>query len=286
MLPAMTTSLRPADYARVERAIVFMDAHYRDRPTLAQIAAAAGVSPAHFSRLFRRWSGLSPLRYLRRLSLVSAEADLLADASVEQAAWAAGLSGAGRLHDLFVSIEAVTPGEFKSGGSGLELRAGSGDTPFGRAFLARSLRGIVELGFPGNRPEAELLAELNATWPAARIVRDAHAGAVLDSIFRGDGEHVLHLRGTNFQQQVWRALLAVPPGETTDYGQLAAAVGRPGASRAVGNAVGANPVAWLIPCHRVLRRNGTLGGYRWGPDRKRAILAWERCRPPPDPVAV
>jgi AraC family transcriptional regulator of adaptative response/methylated-DNA-[protein]-cysteine methyltransferase len=286
MLPAMTTSLRPADYARVERAIAFMDAHYRDRPTLAQIAAAAGVSPAHFSRLFRRWSGLSPLRYLRRLSLVSAEADLLADASVEQAAWAAGLSGAGRLHDLFVSIEAVTPGEFKSGGSGLELRAGSGDTPFGRAFLARSLRGIVELGFPGNRPEAELLAELNATWPAARIVRDPHAGAVLDSIFRGDGEHVLHLRGTNFQQQVWRALLAVPPGETTDYGQLAAAVGRPGASRAVGNAVGANPVAWLIPCHRVLRRNGTLGGYRWGPDRKRAILAWERCRPPPDPVAV
>jgi AraC family transcriptional regulator of adaptative response/methylated-DNA-[protein]-cysteine methyltransferase len=263
-----------------------MDAHYRERPTLGEIAGAAGLSPAHFSRLFRRWSGLSPLRYLRRLSLVDAEAGLLADASVEEAAWAAGLSGPGRLHDLFVSIEAVTPGEFKSGGSGVELRAGSGDTPFGRAFLARSGRGIVELGFAGARPDAELLAELADAWPGARIVADPHAGDMLADIFRGGCEHVLHLRGTNFQQQVWRALLAVPPGETTHYGELAAAVGRPGASRAVGNAVGANPVAWLIPCHRVLRRNGALGGYRWGVGRKRAMLAWERCRPPADSAAV
>jgi len=283
----MTTPLRQADYARVERAIAFMDAHYRDRPTLAQIAAVAGVSPAHFSRLFRRWSGLSPLRYLRRLSLVSAEAELLADASVEEAAWGAGLSGPGRLHDLFVSIEAVSPGEFKSGGAGLALRAGTGDTPFGRAFLARSPRGIVELGFAGVRPEEDLLAELAGAWPGARITRDAEAGAELDGIFRGAaGQHVLHVRGTNFQHQVWRALLAVPPGETTDYAELAVRAGRQGASRAVGNAVGANPVAWLIPCHRVLRRNGALGGYRWGPDRKRAMLAWERCRPSPDPAAV
>jgi len=283
----MAIPLRQSDYARVERAIAFMDAHYGDRPTLAQIAAVAGVSPAHFSRLFRRWSGLSPLRYLRRLSLVSAEAHLLAEASVEEAAWASGLSGPGRLHDLFVSIEAVSPGEFKSGGAGVALRAGTGDTPFGRAFLARSPRGIVELGFAGERPEQELLAELADAWPGARITPDPGAGAVLDEIFQGGaGEHVLHVRGTNFQHQVWRALLAVPPGETTDYAELAARAGRPGASRAVGNVVGANPVAWLIPCHRVLRRNGALGGYRWGPDRKRAMLAWERCRPSSEPAAV
>jgi AraC family transcriptional regulator of adaptative response/methylated-DNA-[protein]-cysteine methyltransferase len=283
----MPITLKQSDYARVERAIAYMDAHYRERPGLGEIAAVAGVSPAHFSRLFRRWSGLSPLRYLRRLSLASAEADLLADASVEEAAWSAGLSGPGRLHDLFVSIEAVTPGEFKSGGAGVELRAGTGDTPFGRAFLARSRRGIVELGFAGERSNADLMAELAAAWPDARIGSDPDAGAVLDDIFRGGaGEQVLCLRGTNFQHQVWRALLAVPPGETTDYGELAAAIGRPEASRAVGNAVGANPVAWLIPCHRVLRRNGALGGYRWGPDRKRAMLAWERCRPPAEPAAV
>jgi len=286
MLPAMPIPLKQADYARMERAIAFMDAHYRERPTLGEIARAADLSPSHFSRLFRRWSGLPPLRYLRRLSLVSAEAGLLADVSVEEAAWAAGLSGPGRLHDLFVSIEAVTPGEFKSGGDGVELRAGSGDTPFGRAFLARSRRGIVELGFAGARADSELLADLADAWPGARIVADSRSGDVLGDIFRGGGEHVLHLRGTNFQQQVWRALLAVPPGETTDYGELAAAVGRPGASRAVGNAVGANPVAWLIPCHRVLRRNGALGGYRWGADRKRVMLAWERCRPPADSAAV
>ena len=286
MLPAMPIPLKQADYARMERAIAFMDTHYRERPTLGEIARAADLSPSHFSRLFRRWSGLPPLRYLRRLSLVSAEADLLADASVEEAAWAAGLSGPGRLHDLFVSIEAVTPGEFKSGGSGVELRAGSGDTPFGRAFLARSRRGIVELGFAGARADPELLADLADAWPGARIVADPRSGDVLGDIFRGGREHVLHVRGTNFQQQVWRALLAVPPGETTDYGELAAAVGRPGASRAVGNAVGANPVAWLIPCHRVLRRNGALGGYRWGADRKRVMLAWERCRPPADSAAV
>ncbi len=286
MLAGMPIALKQSDYARMERAIAFMDAHYRERPALAEIAAAAGVAPAHFGRLFRRWSGLSPLRYLRRLSLVSAEAELAAAASVEQAAWAAGLSGPGRLHDLFVSIEAVTPGEFKSGGNGVELRAGAGDTPFGRAFLARSRRGIVELGFAGARSDSELLAALADAWPGARIVADQQAGDVLGVIFRGGREHVLHLRGTNFQQQVWRALLAVPPGETTDYGELAAAVGRPGAARAVGNAVGANPVAWIIPCHRVLRRNGALGGYRWGADRKRVMLAWERCRPPTDPAAV
>ncbi len=279
--------IRQDDYRRIERAIGWMDANFLARPSIGDIAAVAGLSPAHFSRLFRRWSGLSPARYLNRLRLVRAERDLLDGASVEQAAWAAGLSGAGRLHDLFVTVEAVSPGEFKSGGGGVELRAGSGDTPFGRAFVARSDRGIVELGFLGERSETDARADLGRAWPGARIVEDPRAGDVLDEIFAaGGGKRVLHVRGTNFQQQVWRALLAVPPGETTDYGSLAAAVGRPGASRAVGNAVGANPVAWLIPCHRVLRRNGELGGYRWGPDRKRAMLAWECCRLGPETGAV
>lgn len=277
----MHGALKQEDYDRVERAIAWMDAHYLEAPSLAEVAAVAGVSAAHFSRLFRRWSGLSPVRYLHRLRLARAQAGLLADASVEEAAWSAGLSGAGRLHDLFVTIEAVSPGEFKARGAGLELRAGAGDTPFGRAFLARSPRGIVELGFPGSRSESEALADLTRAWPEARISHDPDAAETLAAIFRGTaGGQVLEVRGTNFQHQVWRALLAVADGETTDYGRLAAAIGRPGASRAVGNAVGANPVAWLIPCHRVLRRNGELGGYRWGPGRKRAMLAWEHCRPP------
>ncbi|MEJ2601882.1 MAG: bifunctional helix-turn-helix domain-containing protein/methylated-DNA--[protein]-cysteine S-methyltransferase [Gammaproteobacteria bacterium] len=283
----MQCALRQEDYRRIERAIAWMDANFLAHPSIDDVAAVAGLSPAHFSRLFRRWSGLSPARYLNRLRLVRAERDLLDGASVEDAAWEAGLSGPGRLHDLFVTVEAVSPGEFKSGGRGVLLRAGCGDTPFGPAFVARSDRGIVELGFLGERSEREAQADLSRAWPGARIVADEAAGEVLRGIFDGAaGGRVLHVRGTNFQQQVWRALLAVSAGETTDYGRLAAAIGRPGASRAVGNAVGANPVAWLIPCHRVLRRNGELGGYRWGPDRKRAMLAWEHCRLGPETAAV
>ncbi len=274
----MNETLNSDDYHRVERAIAYMDTHFLEQPALAEIAGVAGVSPSHFSRLFRRWSGLSPLRYVKQLSLRSAQAELASDSSVEEAAWAAGLSGPGRLHDLFVTIEAVTPGEYKSGGEGLALRAGSGDTPFGRAFIARSPRGIVELGFLGERDTESALASLARSWPHARIHRDESASEWLEELFAGAGGHqVLHVKGSNFQHQVWRALLAIPEGETTDYGAVAERIGRPGASRAVGSAVGANPVAWLIPCHRVLRRGGALGGYRWGPDRKRAILAWERC---------
>jgi len=265
-----------ANFHRIGKVIAHIDRNAARQPALAELARVAGLSVFHFSREFRRWAGLSPTRYLRTLSLSAAKRELDGRGSVLAAAWAAGLSGGGRLHDLFVQFDAVTPGEYKSRGAGLAFSHGFAGSPFGRIHVATTPRGIAWLAF-ADGSEARAEAALAERWPRAALVRDdAAAERIARQVFvERAGRIVLAPMGTNFQVKVWRALLDLGSRGATDYGTLAKAVGSPGASRAVGQAVGANPVAWLIPCHRVLRRDGDLGGYHWGVERKRAMLAWE-----------
>jgi AraC family transcriptional regulator of adaptative response/methylated-DNA-[protein]-cysteine methyltransferase len=271
-----------ADYARVERAIRFIEAHRLDQPELDAVAEAMGLSPCHAQRVFTRWVGVSPKRFLGLLTVEHAKTALGARASVLDTAYAVGLSGPSRLHDLFVTYEALTPGEYKAQGAGITLRWGVHPTPFGEALLAATERGLARLAFiaPDGLDDAQ--AELREAWPASALVRDQDAtGAWLPRIFPdwASAEPLpLLVKGTPFQTQVWRALLRIPTGATMTYGQLAAALGRPGAARAVGTACKVNPIAFLIPCHRVIRETGALGGYRWGLVRKRAMLAWEAAR--------
>ncbi len=272
------TQVECASYRRMERVIAHIDRHHDRQPGLDELARVAGLSVFHFSREFRRWAGLSPTRYLRTVALSVAKQELDERGSVLAAAWAAGLSGGGRLHDLFVSFEAVTPGEYKTGGLGIRLRHGYAASPFGRVHAALSARGVVHLVFVDGS-DAAALAVLKNRWSRATLERDDGAiAALVAQIFTDrSGEVVLSVPGTNFQVKVWRALLELAARGPTSYSAIARAIGQPKASRAVGQAVGANPVAWLIPCHRVLRRDGALGGYHWGVERKRAMLAWEHA---------
>lgn len=274
------------DYARVERAIRYVEANRRRQPELTQIAASVHLSEYHFQRLFQRWAGISPKRFLQFLTKEDAKRRLRESASVLEAALEAGLSGPGRLHELFVECEAVTPGEVRRGGEGLEIRYGFHPSRFGECLLASTARGICALRFVGSAGRTTEFAALAREWPKARWIRDPdRTGALAGRAFSGilpDGQGPrdpravrLHLRGTNFQVKVWEALLAVPEGSVTTYAALARAIGRPRAARAVGHAAGRNPIALLIPCHRVLRSVGDMAGYRWGGPRKQAILAWE-----------
>ena len=270
------------DFRRIARAIRFIDEHFRDQPRLAAIAASTGLSEFHFNRLFRRWAGVTPRQYLAFVTARAARGALAEDASVLEAAYAVGLSGPGRLHDLLVTLDAVTPGELKARGTGVEIHYGFADTPFGTAMIASTARGLCHLGFEDRPRERAAAAGLAARWERAHLTRsDEEAGRKALEIFgsgdRSGGAPVrLAVRGTNFQLKVWQALLEVGSDGPTTYREVAEAAGAPGAERAVGNAVGANPVAWLIPCHNVLRSDGSLGGYRWGEERKRAMLAWAR----------
>lgn len=287
------------DYRRVERAIGYVADNFRDQPTLEEVADHLGMSRFHVQRLFTRWAGVSPKRFLQYVTLEHAKGLLRDSGTVLEASWGAGLSGSGRLHDLFVTVEAMTPGEYRRGGRGLEVVWGIHPTPFGDALFAVTERGLTSLTFvaadrPGGAldgladdlPGAALREDPEATAPVAQ--RIFGAPAVAESLVEspairvGDGDDPprlhLHLRGTNFQLRVWEALLRVPPGAAVSYGDVAEAIGRPDAARAVGRAVGRNPVAVIIPCHRVLRRDGGLGGYRWGEARKRALLGWEAAR--------
>lgn len=272
------------DYARVERALRFLNAHYLRRPTLDEIAAHVHLSSFHFERLFQRWAGTSPKRFLQYLTKEHAKSLLQNSRSLLDAAYEAGLSGTGRLHDLFVSCEAVTPGEYKLHGEGVTLAYGFHPTPFGECLLAKTERGICALRFLSTPSRPAALRELRDDWPAAEFVKDDDKpGQISRRIFGGsakDGRTPfhLHLRGTNFQLKVWQALLTIPSGRLANYGDLAAKVGAPKASRAVGSAVGRNPVAYLIPCHRVIRSLGVIGDYRWGRERKQAIIGWETAR--------
>ncbi len=270
------------DYARIEAAILYLEAHFREQPTLDEVAGAAGLSPHHFQRLFRRWAGISPKRFGQFLTLDYARAQLEASASVLDAAYDAGLSGPSRLHDLFVTYEAMSPGAFKQGGADVDIAWGVHPSPFGPCFVGLTGRGICALGFADGEGRA-VRAEFARRWPAARFREDADAtAAVAARIFGGQpgGNEPLRLLacGTNFQLKVWEALLRIPPGRVTSYQALALALGLPRSARAVGGAVAANPISYLIPCHRVIRRTGRFSNYEWGPARKRVMLGWEAAR--------
>ena len=271
------------EFRRIARAIEFVAANVRKQPSLAEIAAAAHWSEYHFAREFRRWTGISPKLWLQELSLVAAQQALADQRSVLQAAIDAGLSGPGRLHDLFVTLEAVTPGEFKARGRGLTFRHGIAESPFGPALIVASERGIAFLAFADDAGGFDGFDDFRATWREADWQQDeAGARRIAATIWReragSERRLTLWVHGSNFQLQVWRALLAAGERGTVSYQHLARAIGRDSACRAVGSAVGANPVAWLIPCHHVLRANGALGGYRWGLERKQAMLGWEAAR--------
>lgn len=277
--------LRNDDYRRIEDAILYLEQHYRDQPTLAEVASRVHLSKYHFQRLFTRWAGISPKRYLQALTLNGAKSVLDDSGSVLEASLEAGLSGPGRLHDLFVTHEAMTPGEFKTGGAGLSIRYGIHGSHFGDCLTAVTARGICWMSFVSPGKMRPALEALKSYWAFSELVRDDdHIREVIQRVFspaltHGAARPVRVLMcGTTFQLKVWEALIAVPPGEVISYSGLARRIGQPRAARAVGNAVGANPVAYLIPCHRVIRKAGDIGNYRWGPERKRTMLAWETAQ--------
>lgn len=271
----------PNDYSRIEKAIHYLDERFPAQPDLAEVAKSINLSPFHFQRLFRRWAGISPKRFLQFLMLDYAKHALDQSGNVLDATYAAGLSSPSRLHDLFVSVEAVTPGEFKKRGAGLRISYGFHPSPFGECLLAVTDRGICAMYFVTSKRD-DLVNEVRHRWPGADFVEDSKAtGQYLDRIFPRNGRPgklPIDLRGTNFQIKVWQALLEIPPGAVVPYRELAVRVGNPKASRAVGGAVGQNPIAFIIPCHRVIRTVGALGGYHGGVNRKRAMLAWEAAR--------
>jgi AraC family transcriptional regulator, regulatory protein of adaptative response / methylated-DNA-[protein]-cysteine methyltransferase len=271
------------DYERMARIIRHLDAHHTEQPRVADLARLAGLSESHFHRRFARWTGVTPKDFLQCLTLGHARALLRNGGSVLDTALEAGLSGPGRLHDLCVTLEAASPGELKAGGRGLTITHGCASTPFGECLVAVTKRGICHLSFiePGELEGA--LGILFNEWPNARFIRsDAGAARIVGRIFQRNGAVSreaaplrLWVAGTAFQLRVWRALLAVPGGALTTYRRLAGAIEQPAAARAVGTAVGANPIALFIPCHRVIRETGAVGGYRWGTGRKRTLIACE-----------
>ena len=263
----------------MEQIIHYLNSHYKEQPSLEALATVTGLSPGHFQRKFTDWVGVSPKAFLQHLTFNDARQRLCQGESVEQAAWASGLSGPSRLHDLCVVLEAASPGEIKRGGAGLRITYGYGCTPFGRCLLGSSPRGIVYLGFIDD-DESESLDRMLQLWPMAGLVQDnRYIGRIIEQVFQSRASPKQPLRayvqGTKFQLRVWRALLQVQPGMLITYGQLAAGIGKPDAARAVGTAVGANPLACLIPCHRVIRASGDTGGYRWGVGRKRIMITRE-----------
>jgi AraC family transcriptional regulator, regulatory protein of adaptative response / methylated-DNA-[protein]-cysteine methyltransferase len=267
------------DYALIERAIEFVEINARRQPELGEIAEAVGLSEFHFQRVFTRWAGISPKRFLQFVTKESAKELLDRSENLLDTTYQVGLSSLGRLHDLFVTTEAVTPGQYKSRGAGLTIRYGLHPTPFGECLIGVTERGICHLGFVQER-EGEAIDALVADWGQARMLEDHNATAslvepIFDLARRGDQPLHLHLRGTNFQIKVWEALLRIPAGQVTTYGQIARRIGSPNALRAVGTAVGHNPIAVLIPCHRVIRKLGEFGNYRYGASRKVALLAHE-----------
>jgi AraC family transcriptional regulator of adaptative response/methylated-DNA-[protein]-cysteine methyltransferase len=273
------------NYVRIERAINFLREHQAEQPELRDLAEHIDLSESHTQRLFSRWAGISPKRFVQFLTVEYVKRQMGQTGDLLGLALEAGLSGPGRLHDLFVSMEAMSPGEFRQAAAGLEIHYGSGDTPFGCALIASTPRGICHLSFvePGQREQAA--AALLQRWPQARWERDQRRSAeLLARIFspRQDRDAGLSLwvSGSNFQIQVWRALLQIPFAGLLSYRQLAELMARPGAARAVGSAVAHNPVAYLIPCHRVLRASGEFGEYHWGTMRKTAICGWEAAAAP------
>jgi AraC family transcriptional regulator of adaptative response/methylated-DNA-[protein]-cysteine methyltransferase len=277
-----------ADYALIAKALGYLEENFKDQPNLDRLSEELAVSRFHLQRLFTRWAGVSPKRFLQFLTVEHAKTLLRDSEPILSAAFASGLSGPARLHDLFVHTEGVTPGEFKLAGSSLTISYGIHETPFGTALLAQTNRGICHLSFLGSEdgPSREAaVATLEEEWHGATLMEatDDTENAVR-TIFSAPGGTPpeaplsLFLKGTNFQIKVWSALLRIPPGNVTTYGRLARFLDSPGAARAVGSAVGRNRIAYLIPCHRVIREMGAFGQYRWGSERKKAMLGWEAAQ--------
>lgn len=276
----MTEQENGYHYHVMRRAIDLIDASAAPL-TLEALAGEMNMSPAHFQRLFSRWVGVSPKRYQQYLSLGHAKAMLREQFTTLEAADAAGLSGGGRLHDLFLRWEAMSPGEYARGGAGLTIFQGWFDSPFGRALVMGTEKGLCGLGFAAEAGEEACTADLQSRWPGARYVDapERLAPWVRSAFGEVAGEKTpLYLIGAPFQIKVWEALLSIPSGQVTTYSEIAQSIGNPRAVRAVGTAVGRNPISWLIPCHRALRKSGGLGGYHWGLPVKRALLAYESAR--------
>ena len=282
-LPDTGDQTSPSDYARIVKAISFIVEQADHQPNLDEIAAHVHLSPFHFQRLFSRWAGITPKRFLQVLTLERAKQLLAESRPLLEVSHALGLSSGSRLHDHFVRLEAMTPGEYKTGGAGLTIAYAVHDTPFGKAFIAVTPRGVCHLAFVEDAANDQQLTGLSGQWPYARLRKDPKTtGTLIRAMFDDktppDRPLSLHVSGTNFQISVWKALLRIPPGKVASYAQVAAAIGHPCAARAVGRAVARNPVAFLIPCHRVIQGSGCIGGYHWGEIRKHAIHAWEAAR--------
>ncbi len=279
---------RSRDYELIRRAIAFLSETWAEQPSLDRLAAHVGLSPAHCQKLFKRWCGLSPKEFVQAITVDHARGLLAGSASVLDAAHEVGLSGGSRLHDLFVSHEAMTPGDYKRRGEGIEMAYGFHASPFGEALLIATERGLAGLAFvdedkgqSGGQTREDALADMMQRWPKARYVEDpartaAHAAQVFRPAAWGEDRPVrLVMIGTDFDVRVWEALLKIPMGRAVSYTDIARHIGAPSASRAVGSAVGRNPLSFVVPCHRVLRGDGNLGGYHWGLTRKRALIGWE-----------
>ena len=283
------------DYIRIESALLYLSGRVESQPTLADVAAHVGLSEHHLQRVFTRWAGISPKRFLQFQTVENAKGLLRSSRSVLDTTYSTGLSSGGRLHDLFVTLEAMTPGEFKAGGGGLRIARGFHDSPFGECLVATTDRGICGLSFVVDDDRDAALAELSQRWPHATFVDDGNATRrVAEQVFSAwqtPGENTTEpggtraaptplsvlVRGTNFQIRVWEALLRIRAGAVSTYEELATSIGQVGATRAVASAIGRNPVAYLIPCHRVIRKTGDFGGYHWGAARKVAMLLREQA---------
>ncbi|MFN4193949.1 MAG: methylated-DNA--[protein]-cysteine S-methyltransferase [Tabrizicola sp.] len=273
----MTDQSPSYHYQVIARALQVIDSE-GPALTLETLARRMNMSPAHFQRVFSQWVGVSPKRYQQYLTLGHARRLLAERHTLLGTAMETGLSGTGRLHDLFLTWEAMSPGDYARGGAGLEIRRGWFETPFGPALVMATAKGICGMGFADELGAEAAMEDLVSRWPKARHVEDPMAiRPLVDAAFGGKATR-LHLIGAPFQIKVWEALLAIPTGHVTTYADIAGAIGHPQAHRAVGTAVGRNPISFLIPCHRALRRDGGLGGYHWGLPRKRAMLAWEAAR--------
>lgn len=269
------------DYQRIEKAIVYIKQHFKEQPGLEEVARQVHVSPFHFQKMFTSWAGVSPKKFLQFISLEYAKKLLKQQAPLADVSFETGLSGTSRLHDLFIGIEGMTPGEFRQGGQMLQINYSFAETPFGNIIIASTAKGICKLAFVDNHQKG--IAELRALFPNASLVQKTDM-IQQDALrfFTGDWSDLktlkLHLKGTAFQLQVWQSLLRVPFGRLSSYASIAADIEKPAAARAVGSAIGSNPVAFLIPCHRVIKSTGIIGDYHWGSNRKTCMLGWEAAR--------
>ena len=277
-------SQQSGDFQRIEKAIQFIEANFKSQPTLDQMAKSVHLSKYHFQRLFKRWAGISPIQFMQFITLDYTKERLIESKNLLETALDAGLSGPGRLHDLFITFDAMTPGDFKKQGSGLQISYGVCDSPLGECLLATTQRGICFLGFVASGERSETLGQLFDTWPGSEFIENPTAVCpIVNDIFKIDRQRSVHpfnlqIKGTNFQINVWRALLNIPMGCIVSYQDVASYIGHPKAFRAVANAIAVNPVAYLIPCHRVIAKSGKVHRYRWGAARKKALIGWETAR--------